>query len=138
MSGESGFELRDQIERSAEYLLRLIGVSRKRIRDIESQMIDHLAVVTGDSQKRLTAARRIIAALEKQLDTINNFLRTGSESDLFAAHKMVTRPLILPNDSVNKLISEADIEPIPPKEIQPTLEKLLTSITIQKRQQQNF
>jgi len=122
-----------EVERSAGQLVRIIASTRARIASIERDMIDHFATVSSEGQRNLSTARRILTAVEKRLNTINSYIQHGSEIDLQAAVKLASTPLILPNDSMTKLISEADIPPIEPANIQPTLEQLLSRITVEKK-----
>ena len=123
-----------EIERAGDYLVQLIHSSRTRIEAVEREMIDHMASVSPEGQKNLTAARRIVGALERRLEILNSYLYKGAQADLYSAYKLLSSPLVLPNDCVNKLISEADIPPIPPAEIKPMLEQLLNRISLQRKQ----
>ena len=122
-----------EVERSAGQLVRIIASTRARITSVERDMIDHFASVSSEGQRNLSAVRRILSAVEKRLNTINSFIQHGSEEDLRAAVKLANTPLILPNDSMTKLITEGEIPPIEPANIQPTLEDLLSRITVQKK-----
>ena len=122
-----------EVERSADHLVRLITSSRAKISIVESEMIDHLASVSQDCQKSLTTARRLLAAMENRLNTINSFLQHATEDDLRAAIRTARSPLVLPNDSINKLISEADIAPIEPANLKPIMDSLLARIVIKKQ-----
>ncbi|MFN8392569.1 MAG: hypothetical protein U0136_19910 [Bdellovibrionota bacterium] len=124
-----------EIERSADHLIRMITASRSKIELIESEMIDRMAVVSAEGQRNLTAARRIVGALERRLDKLNNHLGSGAPSDITAAFKLLGSPLQVPNDCVNKLISEASMEPIAVEDIEPTLNRLLLAITPQRKRQ---
>jgi hypothetical protein len=124
-----------EIERGADHLAHLIAIARGRIELIEREMIDHLAIVDADGQKSISTVRRIIGALEQRLDKLNQYLHDNSHVELAAAFRLLSSPLVIPNDFVNKLISEENIEPIPVAEIQPVLNHLLTSIKIQRRRQ---
>lgn len=127
-----------EVERFADQLVKIITSSRVRIAIIESDMIDHLAAVSPDGQRSLTTARRLLSAMEKRLTTINSCIQHAGEEDLKAAIRTARSPLVLPNDSVNKLISEADIPPIDPANLKPMMDSLLARIVVKKPQKVSF
>ncbi len=122
-----------EIEKAADHLVRLITTTRVQLAQVEHEMIDHLAVVSQDGHRSLGTAQRIVAALEKRVHLINSFLQHGTEADLRAAIKVAASALVLPNDCMSKLISEADHAPIEPAGIKPTLDKLLSRIVLSKQ-----
>ncbi len=122
-----------EVERAADQLVRVITTTRVKLTSIERDVIDRMASVSQDGQRCLSAARRILRAVETRLNTINSYIQHGSEGDLRAAARLAHAPLILSNDSVNKLISEDDIPPIELGSVQPTLEHLLARIVVQKQ-----
>lgn len=123
----------NEVERASDQLVRLITSSRARIAVIESDMIDHLAAVSSDGQRSLTTARRVLMAVEKRLSVINSCLQHGSEEDLRRAIRTARSPLVIPSDSINKLISEADIAPVEPANIKPLMDQLLSRIVVRKQ-----
>ena len=122
-----------QVERAADQLVRVITGFRIQILEIERDMIDRLAAVNAEGQKCLSAARRIVNAVEKRLNTMNTYLQHGTEADLRAALKISQMPLILANDPMSALISEDALPPIDPAKLQPTLENLLSRVVVKKQ-----
>jgi len=122
-----------QVERAADQLVRVITGFRVQILEIERDMIDRLAAVSPEGQKCLSAARRIVNAVEKRLNTMNTYLQHGTEADLRAALKISQMPLVLVNDPMTALISDDTLPPIDPAKLQPTLENLLSRVVVKKQ-----
>ena len=122
-----------QVERAADHLVRIITGFRVQILEIERDMIDRLAAVSPEGQKCLSAARRILGAVETRLNTMNRYIQHGTEADLRAALRLSQMPLVLVHDPMTTLITDDALPPIDPAKLQPTLEGLLARVVVQKK-----
>ncbi len=130
---ESRDEALDRVTTEANRLVHVTATYRPRLVAIERHVIDHMAMISADGQRCLTVVRRILAAVEERLDALSKELSTGTDEAVRAALQLAISPIILKNDSLNKLITEAELPPISPIELKNVLETLLSKIQVKRR-----
>ncbi len=136
MSGHSEKEisfLSKAVHEICTSIIELINSSRKEIYEIEKLVVSNLNMTVHGGSKNLSTARRIIQALENRLDKIQELTREPTLDNLKNAYNMAFSKLCLTNDTLNKLITEDDIQPIEVNKIKTTIDHLLDNVIVKKQ-----
>ncbi|MBP9838151.1 MAG: hypothetical protein KBC84_05505 [Proteobacteria bacterium] len=118
------------IEEGANNIIKTIKQFRDRVAYIEQQVVINMKPVVSNGTKNLSTAIRILNALEARLEQINDILANANENSFKQAFTICRSKLALPNDSVNKLLTEETIAPIELSAINTILEELLSNVLL--------
>lgn len=118
-------ELWDQVDRACNRLVTVVVKARGRIYELERSLMNQLSQLSPEGHKALSQAKRLLLAIDKRFNAVNELLRYSSRENLELALKILNSPLELPNDAVNCLISEAPTPPIEASRISDKMDSLL-------------
>lgn len=117
-----------QVAAEAQSLADLALLVKKKIELVQRELVDHRVVLTHEGMQNFGLLRRILSSLDERIQIVGEYLSSGTSSDIMKALGLLKQPLVIANDTLNRLLDEEPIRPIARSELRGILMKLLNGL----------
>ena len=122
-------ELNSEVEQLENVILK----AQERIKEIEARLPSNVLAMSGRGLDCLGLVRKIVRAVEVRHKDVRELLKSRSRLDLIDAYDLLNKKLIITESAYDSLIDSDPIPAIDPKQVIPTIVKLLEEIESEVR-----
>jgi len=127
---ESLESIREKADLQAQMIHEIVGPSRERLSRIQAE-ISIRTTIDGGAMKNLSAAQRVVDALDKRLNIIVTLISSEDSDDLLRADELVDSHLDIPSSSLHATTDADKIPALEPTLWRDTVEMLLNQVESQ-------
>lgn len=107
---------------------RLIAATRPRIQRLDSEIIDHMRMLSSRGTQSFNVLKQMLASMESRVSTVEKLLLTGNLPDLFRAQEILQQAIKSESDHYSSVIFSEAVLTLKPDQLASGLDAMVSAV----------